>query len=156
MPIRFIPNDPEARQAAPARVITPSPARRKGMTDFDFGAMPDAGVWPQGSDEFLVWQCREGLQRALATWERIAGRLVSWQGPGARKRLRVSVDAGSEINAYYARGELGFFSNVGKRDKVRRFAASVDVVAHEAGHAFLDVLRPDLFDTPIPAYKSSS
>src|SRR5687768_6721534 len=148
MPIRYIPNDPEARRGAPAREIAPSRKRAKGRTDFDFGTMPKAKVWPLDTDEFLFWQCREALLRSLAMWEKIAGRLVTWQGGGARKRISVLIDAGADINAYYGRGELGFYSNLSAKGKLRRFAFSVDVVAHEAGHAFLDVIRPDLFDTP--------
>ena len=148
MPILYIPNDPEAKRGAAPRTITPARKRGKGKSDFDFGALPKAKVWPLHSDEFLTWQCREGLQQALRLWERIAGRLVTWQGGGARKRLTVRIDAGAEINAYYERGELGFFSNLGRKNRLRRFAFSVDVVSHEAGHAFLDVIRPDLFDTP--------
>jgi hypothetical protein len=148
MPILYIRNDPEARKGAAAGPITPARKRGKGKSDFDFGVLPEAKVWPLDSDAFLAWQCREGLQRALAMWERIAGRLVTWQGGGARKKLKVLIDAGADINAYYERGELGFYSNLSRKGKLRRFALSVDVVAHEAGHAFLDVIRPDLFDTP--------
>ena len=148
MPIRYIPNDPEARRGAPVRDITPSRKRAKGRTDFDFGKMSKAKVWPLHTDEFLVWQCREALLRSLAMWEKIAGRLVTWQGDGARKRLSVLIDAGPDINAYYGRGELGFYSHLNAKGRLRRFAFSVDVVSHEAGHAYLDVIRPDLFDTP--------
>jgi hypothetical protein len=148
MPILYIPNDPEAKKGAAAGPIKPARKRGKGKTDFDFGALPEAKVYPLESDGFLVWQCREALQRALAMWESIAGRIVTWQGAGSRKKLKVLIDAGADINAYYGRGELGFYSNLGRKGKLRRFAFSVDVVSHEAGHAFLDVIRPDLFDTP--------
>lgn len=147
MPILYLPNDPECRRGLEALKITPTRKRGKGRTDFDFGALPPAKVWPVDSDEFLTWQCREALQRALAMWEGIAGRLVKWQGARGRKKLKVLVDAGDDINAYYAPGELGFFSNVSRNGRLRKFGMSVDVVAHEVGHAFLDVLRPDLFDT---------
>lgn len=146
MPILYTANDPEAK-GAKARQITPFRKRAKGRSDFDFGTLPAASVWPDDSDEGLTWQCREALQRALAMWERIAGRLVSWQGGGRLKKLKVLIDAGPDINAYYGRGELGFYSNLGRKNRLRRFASSVDVVSHEAGHAFLDVIRPDLFDT---------
>lgn len=147
MPILYIPNDPEAKRNAAARTITPARKRGKGKSDFDFGTLPKAQVWSLDSDEFLTWQCREALQRALAMWERIAGRLVTWQGGGRRKKLKVLIDEGADRNAYYGRGELGFYSDLSKKGKLRRFALSVDVVSHEAGHAFLDVIRPDLFDT---------
>src|SRR5262249_45434459 len=34
--------------------------------------------------------------------------------------------------------------------KTRYFVASTDVVVHEAGHAFLDALRPELWDSNFP------
>ncbi|HVF62555.1 MAG TPA: hypothetical protein VNE58_00990 [Casimicrobiaceae bacterium] len=148
MPIHYIVNDPEARKGVKTRTIAPSPARSKGRTDFDFGPMPDAKAWPLDSDEFLKWQTREALQRGLRMWEAIAGTLRSWQGPGRRTRLAVHIDAGTDLNAYYAPGEIGFYSHESKNGRLRRFAMSADVVTHEAGHAFLDAIRPDLFDTP--------
>jgi hypothetical protein len=146
MPILYIRNDPEAKKGVAAGPVTPARKRAKGKTDFNFGKLPEAKVYPLASDGFLVWQCREGLQRALAMWEGIAGRFGTWRDAG--KKLKVLIDAGADINAYYGRGELGFYSDLSKKGKVRRFAFSVDVVSHEAGHAFLDVIRPDLFDTP--------
>ena len=147
MPILFLGNDPEAKHGIAPRLVTPMRRRGKRRADFDLGSMPRARRWPLDSDEFLAWQCREGLLRALSTWESIAGPLTRWQGR-KRPRLKVRVDAGADRNAYYARGELGFCSDTNARGRVRRFAMSVDVVAHEAGHAFLDAIRPDLFDTP--------
>ena len=147
MPILFVANDPEAKHGIAPRSITPTRRRSSRRADFDLGTMPRVKRYPPDSDEFLAWQCREGLLRALSTWESIAGPLSAWQGR-SRSRLRVRVNAGADRNAYYARGELGFHSDTNADGRLRRFAASVDVVAHEAGHAFLDAIRPDLFDTP--------
>ncbi len=148
MPILFVPNDPEARRGPKPREITPSRKRASGRADFAFGTMPKAKVWPAGSEEFLRWQCREALLRATAMWEKIAGPLKRWQLGG---KLRVDVDIGQELNAYYDREAVGFGHHPARRAaRVRYFAASVDVVAHEAGHGFLDVLRPELWDSNLP------
>ena len=151
MPIAWFRNDPEAKHVdAPSRV-TAHKARGPGKTDFDLGKLPVQKVWPQASEEFLTWQCREALLRSLDAWEMIAGPLQHWYGGAQRKKLRVDVDAGEDINAYYDRASLGFFHFTSSRDgRLRRFAASTDVVAHEAGHAFLDVLRPALWDSNFP------
>lgn len=151
MPILFIPNDPEAKKSPPARKIAPAGARKAGRTDFDFGALPQQKAWPPDSAEFLVWQCREAVLRALAMWEQIAGPLEHWQGSARRKKLKVNVDEGSDLNAYYDRQSLGYYHFRSKKTKrLRRFAASTDVVSHESGHAFLDAVRPELWESNFP------
>ena len=151
MAILFIPNDPEAKKSPPAREITPARIRKKGRTDFDFGALPQQRIWPVQSEEFLVWQCREAVMRALAVWEKIAGPLEHWQGSTHRKKLKVNIDEGSDLNAYYDRKSLGYYHFRSKTTKaLRRFAASTDVVSHECGHALLDAVRPELWDSNFP------
>ncbi|HEX3137801.1 MAG TPA: hypothetical protein VHT22_09340, partial [Casimicrobiaceae bacterium] len=151
MTILFIPNDPEAKKSPPARKIAPAPARRTGKTTFDFGKLPQLKVWPADSPEFLVWQCREAVMRALAMWEKIAGPLKHWQGNAQRKKLKVNIDEGSDLNAYYDRQSLGYYHFRSKKTKLlRRFAASTDVVSHECGHALLDAVRPELWDSNFP------
>ena len=151
MPILFVANDPEAKKDPPPRKITPARKRKAGRTDFDFGPLPKQQVWPAGSDEFVVWQCREAVLRALGAWEKVAGPLAHWQGGANRKKLKVVVDEGEDLNAYYDRASLGYYHFPSeKTGKVRRFAASVDVVSHEAGHAFLDAIRPELWSSNYP------
>jgi len=148
MPILFIPNDPEAKKASPARRIKPAAPRKSGKTDFNLGALPQKKIWPPDSDEFLVWQCREAVMRALAMWEKIAGPLKHWQGSTRRTKLKVNIDEGSDLNAYYDRQSLGYYHFRSKSSKLlRRFAASTDVVSHECGHALLDAVRPELWDS---------
>jgi hypothetical protein len=151
MPILFIANDPEAKKDPAPRRITPARKRKAGKTDFDFGPLPVSKVWPPDSDEFLVWQCREAVLRALGAWEKVAGPLAHWQGGANRKKLKVVVDEGEDLNAYYDRASLGYYHFPSeKTGAVRRFAASVDVVSHEAGHAFLDAIRPELWSSNYP------
>ena len=151
MPILFIPNDPEAKKSPPPRKIAPAAARKKGKTAFDFGTLPPLKVWPPDSAQFLVWQCREAVMRALLMWEKIAGPLKHWQGSTQRKKLKVNIDEGSDLNAYYDRDSLGYYHFRSKTTKLlRRFAASTDVVSHECGHALLDAVRPELWDSNFP------
>ena len=151
MPILFIPNDPEAKKSPPPRKIAPAAARKKGKTAFAFGTLPPLKVWPPDSAQFLVWQCREAVMRALLMWEKIAGPLKHWQGSTQRKKLKVNIDEGSDLNAYYDRDSLGYYHFRSKTTKLlRRFAASTDVVSHECGHALLDAVRPELWDSNFP------
>jgi len=54
--------------------------------------------------------------------------------------------AGNDLNAFYDRGGLKFFFFQNpETKKVLYTCESADIVAHEFGHAFLDILRPDLF-----------
>lgn len=66
----------------------------------------------------------------------------------ATNSLFVKPRAGNQFNAYYDRVGLKFFFATDPVTKKVIFSAnSTDVVAHELGHALLDALRPDLFNT---------
>ncbi|MCH8147366.1 MAG: hypothetical protein IH987_05130 [Planctomycetes bacterium] len=57
-------------------------------------------------------------------------------------------DVGEDLNAFYDRASLSFFHRT-TGSKTTFSGASTDVVAHEAGHAFLDAIRPQLFDVSL-------
>lgn len=60
--------------------------------------------------------------------------------------LNVNPRAGKDFNAYYDRSSLKFFYDTNKATKKMVYTCqSADVVAHEFGHAFLDIIRPDLW-----------
>ena len=60
--------------------------------------------------------------------------------------LNVNPRAGKDFNAFYDRGGLKFFyDNDPILKKIVYTSESADVVAHEFGHAYLDILRPDLW-----------
>lgn len=61
--------------------------------------------------------------------------------------LNVYPRAGKDFNAYYDRFNLKFFYDLDTVTKKMVYTSeSADVVAHEFGHAFLDILRPDLWN----------
>ncbi|CAG8592657.1 13617_t:CDS:10 [Funneliformis mosseae] len=63
---------------------------------------------------------------------------------GANKRITIHPHAGEDENAYYSREEVAlkfFYFNEGG-DQPIYLCRSFDVVAHEAGHLFLDILQP--------------
>jgi len=65
----------------------------------------------------------------------------------ATNRLVVIPNAGRDLNAYYDRHRLCFFADNDSVTQKKVFTAdSVDIVAHELGHALLDAARPDLWN----------
>ncbi len=59
--------------------------------------------------------------------------------------MQLIPDAGIDLNAFYDGEGLNFFHYDHADGTVTRAGASADVVAHETGHALLDVLRPELW-----------
>lgn len=58
--------------------------------------------------------------------------------------------AGNQLNAYYDRSSLRFFWGKDPKTKAVVYACdAVGIVAHELGHAILDAMRPDLWNTAI-------
>src|SRR6185503_384361 len=72
-----------------------------------------------------------------------------WARSADPRFLDLIPNAGVDLNAYYDGQSLSFFEypTVGV---ITYSGASTDVVAHEAGHALLDTIRPDLWDTTFP------
>lgn len=107
-------------------------------------AAPAAGAYATGTPEFRYWAAAEALRRCADFWAPILA-LSRWQ-PGAT--LKVGLDEGVELNAYYDRKELAFFHQPIKEGTVVYSGESPDVLCHEMGHACLDAHRPQLFDAP--------
>ncbi len=146
MPVNFIPNDPLARHPG-MRSIDPRSKRPSNRVGFNYFSPAPEGQYNPGTREFLYWQCREAALMSLDLWETLDGRLRNWAVN--RRRLDLRQDAGNDLNAYYDRRSLSFFrATIGQ--KTTYSGASTDVVAHEAGHAFLDAIRPDLWDSFYP------
>ncbi len=145
MPITYIPNDPRAGQP-PNGTIAPHAGRPAGLAGFVFQNVVAEDPYPVGSDGFLFWQCREAALRAVDLWETIDGPLTTWQ-PGQTLRL-IQKGGQPQLNAFYNRNSLSFFE-VSGAGATYQSGASTDVVAHEAGHAFLDMIRPDLWSAMV-------
>lgn len=91
-------------------------------------------------------------------YQRVLGRKLEWAwNNGANQEgIEVHPHAGDDRNAYYSRNEkaLKFFfftpiTSPGSTDKVFT-CRSLDIVAHEAGHAILDGLKPGWFSSFSP------
>ena len=146
MPINYIPNDPLAVQFVPMRSDAPLPNRPASRAGFAFSGAVAAGKFPPGTPQFLFWQCRQAALTAIGVWEELSGALTRWVAN--TKQLDLIQDGGEDLNAFYDRSSLAFFHHK-NGTKTTFSGASTDVVAHEAGHAFLDVLRPELFSSNV-------
>src|ERR1700741_2846235 len=146
--IIFIPNDPLAKAGPENRKIKPHAKRAAGGSDFAFNESPKEGIHDVSTPEFLFWQCREAALRAVEVWETMDGKLKAW-GPSSPKKLTLTPNAGFQLNAGYTQAGLDFYE-FSTGNKSTFSGASTDVVSHEAGHAFLDVLRPELWTTAFP------
>jgi hypothetical protein len=63
-------------------------------------------------------------------------------------RLKIDPRAGNKLNAYYDGRALKFFYTLDRQAKKIVYTAdSVDIVAHELGHAVLDTMRPDFWSS---------
>ena len=117
------------------------PASRAG---FNLAAGPPSALYAPGTAGFVHWQCREAAIQAVKVWEGITGPLSRWARSPNVKKLDLFPDFGLDLNAYYDGDSLSFFHSTAGT-KTTFSGASTDVVSHEAGHGFLDAIRPDLW-----------
>ncbi|MGI5125812.1 hypothetical protein ACQEVB_03245 [Pseudonocardia sp. CA-107938] len=143
--INFIPNDPAVGEL-PLREVAAVPDRPAGTAAFTVAGGAAEGVYPPGTAGFLRWQTRQAAILAVQAWEAALGRPIASWASAVKGPLQVRPDAGVDLNAFYDRTGISFFHQQ-TGDHVTYSGASTDVVAHETGHALLDALRPDLWDT---------
>jgi hypothetical protein len=101
-------------------------------------------LFEPGTSEFFHWQTREAALNALAMQETIAPSVMRWARSSDPRLIDFVADAGEDLNAYYD-GESVTFFHFQAGTKTTFSGASTDIVAHECGHALLDVIRPDLW-----------
>lgn len=144
--INFIPNDPLTVDILPMRRVAPRAARPAGRAGITLTGGIAPARYPAGTPEFVAWQARQAAILAVEAWEAVLGTpLTSWAQEAADPAsLLLRYDAGEDLNAYYDRETLSFF-HATKSGTTTYSGASTDVVSHEAGHAILDALRPDLW-----------
>jgi Fungalysin metallopeptidase (M36) len=149
VPINFIPNDPLAVRFVPMRTTAPRRNRPASKAGFQFFDGVPSGEFPPGTPGFLFWQCREAALTSTTVWEQLHASLTTWSAEAVnRKKLKLVQDGGDDLNAFYDREQVAFFHHR-TRTRTTFSGASTDVVAHELGHAFLDVVRPELFGSNV-------
>ncbi len=133
-------DDPES---GPPPIPCPAPQPKATPLLFGFPKVDfAAGEYKVGTAEFRYWVAVEALRRGASFWAAHAGP-AAWQ-PGPE--LKVILDEGVELNAFYDRQALNFFHGPGARaDTVVYSGESGDVLLHEMGHAILDAVKPQLW-----------
>ena len=97
-----------------------------------------------GSNQWHSAQVHTVICKTLEVMQRAFRKPVT-RWPGTRV-LHINPKSGVDLNAYYDRRSLQFFyAQDPKTRKSVHSSLSVDVVAHELGHALLDSIRPDLW-----------
>jgi hypothetical protein len=138
-------DDPGAPDEAPARTpdVRPVPALGGTLAIAIKGRTPAPKPYAQKTTEFRYWTAADALSRGIQFWSRMLPAGARWF-TGAK--LPVTLDAGEDLNAYYDRRGLSFFHRT-VRGQMLFSGESPDVVCHELGHAVLDAIRPELWDT---------
>lgn len=139
--VKYMFNDPTTPELyLPITIPTPM------ATMPDFTVVGWKGVLPNSptAAELQAIQVYVTIVRALNMVQTLRkdGFLKKWAGTS---NLVAIPRAGQQLNAYYDRVSLRFFYGT-SNNKIVYAAESVDVVAHELGHAILDSLRPDLWN----------
>ncbi|HET7498819.1 MAG TPA: hypothetical protein VFM00_11005 [Candidatus Eisenbacteria bacterium] len=145
--IRIFPNDPEASVGlVPATPIAPLDVDPSYVID---GRRYAPAPYDPGTLAFQYWQGETALRRTIRVWEDLFDRdFAAWHdGHPLRVRLR----AGRDLNAFYDRASLQFFYDTDRVTGRAVYACeSLDVVAHETGHAVLDVYQPAFWSSADP------
>jgi hypothetical protein len=126
---------------APKESAVPLPFKIKGP-------VPGAQIYEVGSAGFRYYAAAGALRRTADFWGGIVPSGTRWQ---IGKILPVELDSGTDLNAFYTRGDGGdapglHFFHESVRGRIFYSGESPDVVCHEMGHAVLDALRPELFN----------
>lgn len=101
-----------------------------------------------GSEEekLQAKNCHFVLACTINHMQGVISKYKNLQKWAAVPKLGIYPRAGEQLNAYYDRKSLKFFSAVNPIKKKRVYTAdSTDIVAHELGHAILDAMRPDFW-----------
>jgi len=102
------------------------------------------GVYPIGTPQFRYWTAAEAVRRGGDFW---ASKGINKWHSSVGSSLRIGLDEGVDLNAYYDRAHLAFFHDTIKGKNIFS-GESPDVVCHELGHAVLDAHRPQLWGAP--------
>lgn len=136
----FVANGPrDARIRIKIPPNTDATVSKNAMGDF---------VETPGSEEFDYVHTFSVVRQTLTMYERACGGLKlpwQWNGTGNMEPLSVFPRAGVTANAYYSRSQKAlrffYFTPPGATGHMYT-CRSLDIVAHETGHAILDALKP--------------
>ncbi|MFD8079092.1 hypothetical protein ACFV3E_41390 [Streptomyces sp. NPDC059718] len=106
--------------------------------------MPQPDGAGPGTEAFRYWVAADALSRTSQTWGPLVPTAAQWY-PTVGRTLTAHLNAGDDLNAFYNREGLWFFRHTVAGVTVAACESS-EVVEHEAGHAVLDALRPQLFN----------
>lgn len=126
-------------------VIPPFP---KGMPDFTVVGWKDIPDVAAGTPAYQAAQVYGAVATTLAyVMNLVPPYFKDWS---STSNLVAIPRAGNQLNAYYDRSSLRFFwGKDPKTNKIVYTCDAVGIVAHELGHAILDAIRPDLWNTAI-------
>jgi hypothetical protein len=134
-------NPPVAIPRAVPLAVNANPRLRTVIVD----PQPPVALYPPGTAGFRYWVAAEALARGINFWGALMPVGTTWSTSNPMRVILV--DAGPELNARYRRNDgLHFYRRLVQNVDVHS-SESPDVVCHELGHAVLDALRPQLFNT---------
>ena len=134
-------NPPLNAPMAVAVTVNANPLLRTAIVELEL----PAARYALNTEGFRFWVAAEALARGINFWDALLPAGTTWSTSNPMRVILV--DAGPQLNARYVRRDgLHFFQRtVGNFDI--RSCESPDVVCHELGHAILDAVRPQLFNT---------
>jgi hypothetical protein len=149
--LSYYPQDPSVGgpeiTTIPAEGVTAGPDNSRIDTQAD--VKPDENgdfIAPPESPDFVSVQTFACSNRAMSTVQGYLGRKIYWL---LGKAIILNPDRGETPNAFYDRdsGTINFFHFRDKKTGGIIFTGnSMEIVAHETGHALLDSLKPHYLD----------
>jgi hypothetical protein len=122
-------------------ITRPVPDLAKKPLAFSFPKpTPPPDQYHPGTSQFRYWTAAEALRRGADFWASQVP-LSTWE---VGSTLKVILDEGVDLNAFYDRKALNFFHGPSPSGTVFS-GESPDIVCHEMGHAILDSFKPQLW-----------
>jgi hypothetical protein len=152
--INFYPNDPSAMEAPLEQI--PYEKENIQLKWNIQGPSPSIGLYNPDTLEFQTYQINYTLYRSIGLWKNIfQDSFNSWsttENLNVIPELDYKIEgAKNGFNAFYDREKLAFYFDVDDQThKTAYTCESVDVVAHENGHACLDAVHPDFWNVLLP------
>jgi hypothetical protein len=142
MPIRYIHNDPAS--VPYLETVTDARGPRTGqLARFEVN-LPNEDVYGLNTPEFVDHQCYEAALRTLEVWETVSAPFRFWHN--GQRIIQLNQRRETGFGASYERTSVGFDFHPLNNPSFF-VGASTDAVSHEIGHAILDAIRPELWDS---------